>query len=109
MTTKTIERQDNIGATFEGWQDNSGATFEDAQSNIGATFKDWQDNRSATFKDGQDNSGATFAKDMLIKDTRLPDAEATALIAAFSKDRAWRDCTLTAFVHWLRQKEEEGR
>jgi hypothetical protein len=57
---KTIQEQDNKGATFEGWQDNTEATFKEAQDNTGATFEGWQYNTEATFKEEQDNERATF-------------------------------------------------
>jgi len=90
------EVQDNVGAIFKHWQ-----------NNVGAKFKKGQDNTKAIFEQGQDNAGAILRKDIIIRNMVIVNrnTRVSKLIREFSKDRDWKDCSLTNFTEWLINKK----
>ena len=101
-----METQKTKQKTIEGDQSNRNAKIKGFQSNCDATIKGRQLNCDATIKGSQSNSNATI-KQMMIKDMKITDdKKLTKEIAKFSKDRDWKDCTLTNFIKWIKKVKE---
>ena len=65
-----------------------------------------QSNWNAKIEGFQLNCKATM-KQMIIKNMKITDdRKLTKEIAKFSKDRDWKDCTLTNFIKWRDNKKE---
>jgi len=92
--------------TIKGDQSNSNAKIEGDQLNCYATIEGNQSNYDAIIKGDQLNWNATM-KQMIIKDMKITDdKKLTKEIAKFSKDRDWKDCTLTNFIKWIKKVKQ---
>ena len=102
-----METQKTKQKTIEGDQSNRNAKIKGFQSNCKAKIERYQSNCDATIKGNQLN-WATEMKQMIIKDMKITDdKKLTKEIARFSKDRDWKDCTLTNFIKWIKKEMKE--